>query len=241
MERRIIAICIALLLGAGLSAQESADALAQKARFFSSGEKQRILAKLSVELGSERKLRDLELLYLASTTTDKLLARVVSPAYLREMKVLLIASGDQWNTWIKTSQGVKRLGTGTRGEALFQSDFLTSDFMIPKSGWVFTSDDGSSGLHVLTRNGESGEDFKLQKLFLRATDFVVAKRSFFGTDRKLIREYNVVAWETISGSADRPARIEISKFPSKGRSFLEIVDVFSDEHIPEGLFLPGSL
>lgn len=241
MERRLISVCLILLLSIGLYAQESADAVAQKARFFSTGETQRIVAKLTVELGAEKKLRDLELLYLSSAGTDNLLARVVSPAFLREMKVLLVSSGGQWNTWIKTSQGVKRLGSSARGEALFQSDFLTSDFIIPQSGWGFARDDGSTGVRVLIRTGVRGEDFKQQKLYLRTIDSVVIKRSYYDAEGKLIREYNVVEWEAMRGTAERPAKIELSKNSLKGRSFLEIVSISTDEQIPEGLFLPGSL
>ena len=241
MEIRIAGVCILLLCAAGLPGQESADALAQRARFFSAGEKQRIAATLTVEAGAEKKIRELELFFLSSAGSDKLLARILSPAFLREMKILLNSSGGQWNTWIKTSQGVKRLGTGSRGESLFQSDFLTSDFIIPQSGWTFGSEDGSTGFRMLKRNGERGEDFISQSLYLRAADSVVARRVFFDAEGTAIREYSVVDWEAVPGSSDRPARIELVKRPSKGRSILDIGGVFTEERIPEGLFLPGSL
>jgi len=241
METRIVAAWALLLLAARLPAQESADSLAQKARFFSAGEKQRIAATLTVELGTEKKIRELELFFLSSAGSDKLLARITAPAFLREMKVLLNSSGSQWNTWIKTSQGVKRLGTGTRGESLFQSDFLTSDFIIPQTGWIFEGDDRSTGFRILKRNGERGEDFRTQHLHLRTADSVIVRRVFYNAEGTAIREYTVVDWESISGSADRPARIELVKHPAKGRSVLDIRGVFTEERFPEGLFLPGSL
>ncbi len=241
MARRIVLIFIHLIMCIGINAQETADVVAQRARFFSAGERLRISAKLSVELGPEKKIRELEMFSLSSSGEDKLLARVVSPAFLREMKVLLISSGGQWDTWIKTSQGVKRLGTGTRGEALFQSDFLTSDFIIPHNGWTFSAEDNLNGLRVLSRNGERGDDFAMQKLFLRSIDSVVTKRLFFDGKGMLLREYSVVSWEAMSGVGDRPSRIELLKSASKGRSTLEILGVFTEERLPDGLFQPGSL
>lgn len=241
MEKRIVTLGLGFLCAVAVFAQDSADVLSSKARFFSAGEKQRVVAKLTVELGTEKKLRELELFYFTSPSSNKLLARIVSPAFLREMKVLLVTSEGRSDTWIKTSQGVKRLGLGARGESLFQSDFLTSDFNIPDIGWSFSKNDGVDDFRVIERRSERSEDFFLQRLYLRGTDFLVARRDYIDPAGVVIRSYVVTEWLPEAGGSDRPARIDLVKNKSKGLSYFEIVQIHAEDRLPEGLFSPGSL
>jgi len=241
MEKRIVTLGLCFLCVAAIFAQDSADAVASKARFFATGEKQRVVAKLTVELGAEKKFRDLELFYISSPSSNKLLARIISPAFLREMKVLLVTSEGRSDTWIKTSQGVKRLGLGARGESLFQSDFLTSDFNIPEGGWLFSKNDGEDSCRIIERRGERSDDYFLQRLYLRDTDFLVARRDYIDSAGVVIRSYVVTEWVAVAGLSGRPARIDLIKNKSKGLSYFEIIEIHAEDRLPEGLFSPGSL
>jgi len=241
MGKRVVTLCFSLSCACVLFAQNSADAIASKARFFATGEQQRVVARLTVELGAEKKMRELELFYFTSPGSDKLLARIISPAFLREMKVLLVTSDGRSDTWIKTSQGVTRLGLGSRGESLFQSDFLTSDFNIPEAGWSFSKNDGVDGFRIIERRSERSDDFFLQRLYLRAVDFVVARRDYIDSAGMVARSYVVTEWEPGAGVSDRPARIDLIKSKSKGLSYFEIIEIHAQDRLPEGLFSPGSL
>jgi len=241
MEKRIVTIGLCFLCAVAIFAQDSADAIASKARFFATGEQQRVVATLTVELGAEKKIRELELFYFTSPGSDKLLARIVSPAFLREMKVLLVTSEGRSDTWIKTSQGVKRLGLGSKGESLFQSDFLTSDFNIQEAGWSFSKNDGVDGFRIIERRSERSDDYFLQRLYLRAVDFVVARRDYIDSAGIVARSYVVTEWEPGAGVSGRPARIDLVKNKSKGLSYFEIIEIHAEDRLPEGLFSPGSL
>jgi hypothetical protein len=239
--KRIGMAAAAILLCAGLAAQDGADALARAAAFFSTGSSHRVTAELTVQLGKESKKRELELNISHLEGIERLLAKVTSPAFLREMKVLQKSSGDVRDTWIKTSQGVRRLGQGSKAEALFQSDFLTTDFLIQAQGWTLSAQDGKDGMRALERTGQKGEDFARQRLYLRSADLLVARREFLDASGAVIRALDILGWVDEGGFA-RPAKIELRKGAKPDSySILEIRSVESGLKLPEGLFAPGNL
>jgi hypothetical protein len=240
MEKRNILIALFAACVSLVFAEQSPDQIAQSASFFSTRQSQKISATLEVQLGKERKERELELCFQASDAAKKLLARVTAPAFLREMKVLQISAADASDTWVKTSQGLKRLSTGSRGEALFQSDFLTTDFSVPTSGWRFSPRDGENGSRVLERDGSAAEGFTTQRLFLKPGSSVVEKREFLDASGVAQRVYRVTEWRG-SGETAIPVRIELEKVGGKGLSSLTIKELQESPVFPAGLFAPGGL
>jgi hypothetical protein len=243
METKRIGLAMSAILicASALAAQDGADALARGAAFFSSGSSHKVTAELTVRLGKESKKRELELNISQSEGTERLLAKVTSPAFLREMKVLQKSSGDVRDTWIKTSQGVRRLGQGSKAEALFQSDFLTTDFLIQAQGWTLSAQDGKDGMRALERPGQKGEDFARQRLYLRSADLLVARREFLDASGAVVRVLDTLGWVDEGGFA-RPTTIELRKSAKPDSySVLEIRSVESGVKLSEGLFAPGNL
>jgi hypothetical protein len=239
----LLIACLLSLPFAALLAEAAAgeaDELAAKAVFFSTRPSMRVEASLSVVMGKESKKRELELLFSSKKGSSRLLARVVSPAFLREMKVLQVSSEKGDDTWIKTSQGVKRIGRGSKPEALFQSDFLTSDFSLPAGGWRASVMDGNDGMRVIERDGLKGEGFAFQRLSLRGEGLLVSKREFLDVDGKTLRAYEVLEWKAEDG-LERPVRIELRTRKEENHSLLEVTKLDGKADLPDGLFSPGAL
>lgn len=241
MERILrLALTLLLIVPVTAHAQDSANAIASEAVFFSNQPAMTVMALLTVSRGREGKTRDLRLDFISEGDSDKLLVRVTAPAFLRNLKVLMVAKDGSSRTWIKTSQGTRRLSSGSRGEALFQSDFLSSDFIIPDGGWRFPTDKFEEGLLVLERDGSSAEGFASQRLFLRESDKVIVRREFLDKSGTATRSYAVSAWSDVGGSSV-PSKIELTLAGVSNQSLMEVSSIDTAPAFPKGLFLPGGL
>ncbi len=240
MEKTLSAFFLILFALVSIEAQDSADEIARRAVFFAASDSLRVEASLRLDLGSEKKERTLELNFSRKTGSERLFVRIKEPTFLREMKVLQISNSGKSDTWVKTSQGVRRLGTGLRGESLFQSDFITTDFHIPTKGWSLAFMDDPQGLRVLERVADAGLDYATERLYLRSSQYVVEKREFLDASGKALRVFSVSDWQLKEG-IPRPTKIAIIKPGSKKMSTLEVVSVDEGISLPDNLFSPGSL
>ena len=244
VQRRLTLLFTVSMLLAAMSGfsqtNPSADTIARQARFFSVSDKILMTALLTIESGNDSRERNLELALLRTATEEKMLVRITAPAFLREMKILLISSRTRNDTWIKTSQGIRRLAGSSRGEALFQSDFLTSDFRIPEGNWQFSTNIQRPGSIILQRPGGSGDDYSLERLYLRESDRLVEQREFLDREGKVTRTYIVSSW-TSDSEGIRPDRIELTKPANSNRSYLQFNSDSIKKEFSENIFTPGSL
>lgn len=94
------------------------------------GSAERVIYRADMEIFSSRgsKSRKIEIFKEESgDNTYKLLAQVVFPTFLRDMKLLIISENSQESRWMKTSRGVRSIADSGRTEQIFDSDLDTDD------------------------------------------------------------------------------------------------------------------
>lgn len=86
--------------------------------------------EMSIAAKDGTKKRSLEIYAsFAKDRSSKTFVRIKSPEFLRNMKLLRISNAEgKSETWIRTSQGTRRIAGGGTSESVFDSDFTTEDF-----------------------------------------------------------------------------------------------------------------
>ena len=93
------------------------------------GDKFEMTARLDIHSGRTTESRTVEVFFDGTAEHGhRLMAQVVHPPFLRNMRVLTLSENEAQTTWIRTSRGIRRVGDRGDNERIFDSDFLISDF-----------------------------------------------------------------------------------------------------------------
>lgn len=189
----------------------------QDLRLFGNADALEISAELIISDSSGTSTRHIEILYNNTRDRDyQLRSQVVSPAFLRNMRFLVVQEGGISNTWIATSRGVQRVGSRGSSERVFQSDFLISDF----SGWNLdeyriSEISGTDWQKAEALSADNKEAFRFQ---IHPEYNLVSAIDFLGPNDHVIRSYRVLSYtETSSVILPHEARMET---PADGSSSL---------------------
>ena len=227
-----------------LGAQES-DPFSRlsSAHIFGTGTSVEAAADLQIFEASGQTTRGIELyLQREGSLRTRMLAQVVSPAFLRNLKLLTITEGANSTTWMKTSQGTRRLGSGGGDQAVFSSHFRAGDFEnLNREDYrfAFVPDMRSAPSNTAIE----AEDFRNESL-RRVYEIDSATGSFvrirYFDDSELVREYQVLEFGSFDG-ATVPARARMDDYRAGGHTILVVQEYDADARIPARMFNPASL
>ncbi len=210
------------------------------------GDAPNIILTATMDIKSPRgeKTRTLDIYISQDKEASKILAQVISPAFLGNLKFLTHQFADGTDDkWVKTSRGVRRLAEGNYGEALFDSDFTVEDLSrIDRSRFdLEILDTGqTSGIRAVKAIPTYQDPDYTYKVFkIEAVTGMLAAVDFF-RNNKLIRQYTLVERQTIDGEL-YPLVCMMEDFEKGTSTLLEIEKVSIEDSIPERLFNRGSL
>jgi hypothetical protein len=141
------AVLLFLFLGMSqLQAGTEAAAVLETASLL--GPAQKAVYEVDMEIVSSRGSKSRQLTIYKEAERDsfyRLLAHITAPAFLSDMKLLILQEeGDEYR-WLKTSRGVRSIAASGRKEQIFDSDLDTEDLA-----------DIGSGLYTLTLLSSGG-------------------------------------------------------------------------------------
>jgi hypothetical protein len=162
---------------------------------------------MSIHRSTGAKERKLEL-YLSRSggpaERTRLMAHVVSPAFLNQMKFLSHRNPDGEDaTWLKTSGGVRRLSQSNRDERLFDSDFTVEDLtdLSPDRYellFVGTEDVDGVTCDVVRALRLPGRE-EQRVLYVGRADSLIRRVDVLGAGGRLARRYTVDRTQLIDG------------------------------------------
>ncbi len=195
---------------------------------------------MRIERVSGTRERGMELFYRRNGKASDVLAQVVSPAFLSNMKFLRKDAGNgSIELYLKNSSGVRRV-VGDRGdEALFDSDFRTGDFMashIDKARVV----EESAEIIVLEIQPGGKAAFSARRLTLRSADLFLLSFEELDQAGRLVRRYRVVEFGEAEGKSY--ARLSVMELPDRNqRTWLEVTGINTAPRFGASLFSRMSL
>ncbi len=132
MTRRTLGFASLLLFFLPLSAlvaQDRAAAYLEQAHLLGTAERLRVDAQLAITTSRGTQQRGIEAYLEQRGEGSAIFAQVQSPAFLRNMKFLVLRQDSQReDVWLRTSHGVRRVAAGDGDTAVFNSHFLVRDF-----------------------------------------------------------------------------------------------------------------
>ncbi len=239
------ALC--LLAGAAFAEPSSSDEaglLLSSATIF--GASPRMIARLEMRIGgggADRE-REIELSIDRGSGTTKTLARIISPAFLGDMKFLKVAQPGQADSqWIKTSRGVRRLGDGNRFERIFGSDFTAEDFgTIGASGFDLSRDFArdTATEDVVAARPRHAAPYALRLIYIARLGGLVTRMEYLDAAGRVLRRYSVAKVEG-AGAEAVPSEARMEDLSTGATTSLKILSLKTPAAIAERVFKPGNL
>jgi len=125
---RVMTIAAGMLISSACFSQTPEEVLRRATLF---GNARWLTLAISMELkgATGTRERGLEVFIARDSGATRILVHMVSPAFLSRMKFLThrSASGET-SSWLRTSQGVRKLSRANAAERIFDSDFTVEDF-----------------------------------------------------------------------------------------------------------------
>lgn len=196
-----------------------------------------VSAKLNMRIerpGTTRE-RGLELFYRRQSSASDVLARIISPSFLSNMKFLRKESGpNQVELYLRNSQGVRRI-LGDRGdEPLFDSDFRTADFMMSSQDSARIVNRTAELIIVEIPPAKPGNG-TAKRLHLRPSDYFLLAFEELDNSGRVLRTYRVTAFGT--SSAGDYARQSVMEIPGKDqRTWLDVQQISPGVTLADSLF-----
>ena len=109
---------------------EEASTLLESASLLGKADRAVYMTEMEIFTNKSSKTRNLTI-YKESDGPDvfRLMAQVTAPAFLTNMKLLVLKEGQQESRWMKTSRGVRSIAVSGRKEQIFDSDMDTEDLV----------------------------------------------------------------------------------------------------------------
>jgi hypothetical protein len=235
--------CLAAAWGLAVAAAgQSAAEIYDSAWLFMKTPQASMVFTMTIHDSQGERSRGVQAYLRESPSASKMLARVISPAALGNMKFLRVATGGgAGQLWVKTSRGVRRVAAGADGEKLFGSDFTVEDFSVNTSAdsRVQRLEDRESADSIVLQVVPTGKAAQRIMTIDRASR-LVSQVDFMDAAGAVTRAYRVLEWGEADGIRfPRKARMEDR---SKGSwTLLEITQFDAKAAVPDGLFNPAGL
>jgi hypothetical protein len=248
--RRSRATFLAALLAVFLAPRARADgseaaaALLAGAHLFGSSACAVIKMDMIIAEGGEVKKRGVELSFDHRNGRVLTMARIVSPAFLSDMKFLKRSEPGQPDAqWIKTSRGVRRLGVSSRSEPVFGSHFTAEDFgNVDAANFSLdlAPERDTPTARAVSAVPRVGAPYACRIVFVDRASGLVTGMEYLDGSGAAIRRYRVTAIEG-SGAETRPVETVMEAIATGGSTTLRILSFQASSSLPERTFNPGAL
>ncbi|MFW5689816.1 MAG: outer membrane lipoprotein-sorting protein [Spirochaetota bacterium] len=237
-------LSILMVLASPLAAQEPADVLRDAALV---GQFSSLIATIDMEITDRgTKNRTVELYVEQSPSEQKVLAQVVAPAFLNRMKFLTLVGPRQFDQWMATSRGVRRLADTTGDERLFDSDFTVEDFIPPDpDDYDLELQDpqtiGGERVHVIRVTPVSIDtDYAYRTIYVSQADRLLVRAEYFDTAGELVRLFELSERMTVNDRAF-PEVATMSTLSAGTSTDITARNVQTNVTIPARIFNRGNL
>jgi hypothetical protein len=242
-KRSLFAAALVLLAGPAFS--QSLGQLIMASLF---GNAASITMKITMHLSAENgsKERGLEVFIRRDAGIVRILAHVVSPAFLSQMKFLTHRRDDgETSSWLKTSQGVRKLSSTNTEERVFDSDFTVEDFGQINPG-EFTidvlADSEVDGVPcaVLDLRPKLKATYARKVFFIEKVDSQLRGIDFFDEGGNFVRQYRLLETRIIGGAAF-PVSSVMKDLRGKTETRLTVNEIDTTHPLPDRVFNKADL
>jgi hypothetical protein len=242
---KIRAIIIILFIGINSCAMaETPEQILSDAHLLGNDPNLVIDLTMQIETTQGQKERKLEVYINREEDESKLLAQIVHPSFLRNMKFLNHRDKNgREDTWLKTSQGVRRLSTANKSEPLFGSDFTVEDLSYFDTSELQLELIESAGddIHHLIKatplSRHSSYSYKV--IYIDKGSGIVARVDFY-RDKNLYKQYELIEFREINDKL-YPVLCRMENFAQDSRTTLFVDHIDIVNAIPGRVFNKGNL
>lgn len=169
---------------------------------------------------------------------SRVLARIVWPGFLTNMKFLIHNNGNgNQEKWMKTSRGVRRLSDANTDEPVFNSDFTVEDFSDltgERYRFAYHRADDPNGIRVV--EARRTDAASVSKVFYIDPDAKLIRRiDYLDRSGELVRQYRILATQQVA-SHDYPKHAEMRDLESGTSTEIRIESVDVSSRIPSRVF-----
>lgn len=165
------------------------------------GSAEKVIYRADMEIFSSRgsKSRKIEI-YKEESGNDsyKLLAQVVFPTFLRDMKLLMISENGQDARWMKTSRGVRSIADSGRTEQIFDSDLDTDDLAnINIDNYTLTLQEETYNSYIINAVEKSTSNRRL--ITIDRTMNIISSIEYIDTAGRIYKDYQLLETKILDG------------------------------------------
>jgi len=202
----------------------------------------RLSAVLSINDSSGIKERGIDISLDRTTGGSRILASVTRPAFLRNLKVLQLSEGGNTETWLKNSQGVRRLSSGTNSEGIFGSDFTLEDLshFNPDEYTFALMKDSSGTTHHIEARPLGSSTYGRILIRIDKVDGLLSESIFYDRNNLEMKRFSADKIGTAK-SGERYVRTAVIVRPDGRQSMLDITQYDTDVKFQKQFFAKGNL
>lgn len=232
-----------LVLCAPSPAQDAAALLAGSHVF---GAAPLLVVRLEMRIseGGTEKTREVELSLDRRGGRLRSFSRITSPAFLAEMKFLKLSEpGKPDAQWVKTSNGIRRLGDSGGGESVFGSHFTVEDFgTITAEGFILTLDPAldSPAETAITARPRGKAGYATRTIWVGRASGLVTRMEYRNATGTPLRRYRILSTEG-TGRDAHPLEAVMEDLNTGGSTTIKVLSFITPGSLPERLFNAGSL
>jgi hypothetical protein len=222
----------------------AAEAYLKSASLF--GGSEAIVARLDMRIfrGGSETDREVELSLDRSGEGTKTLARIVKPSFLSAMKFLKVSAPGQADAqWLKTSRGLRRLGSGGRSEPVFDSDFTVEDFgSLSSAGFAlaFAPERDAGGRRAVAARPLEPAPYAMRIVYVDERTRLLVGMDYLDGGGAVIKRYRVTSIVG-DGPEARPDEALMEDLKSGGSTRLKVLSFSTPASIPSRTFNAASL
>jgi hypothetical protein len=188
--------------------------------------------------------REVELSLDRSGEGTKTLARIVKPSFLSAMKFLKVSAPGQADVqWLKTSRGLRRLGSGGRSEPVFDSDFTVEDFgSLSSSGFElsFAPEKDSPGRRAVAARPREAAPYAARILYVDERTRLLTGMDYLDGEGATVKRYRITSIVG-EGKAARPDEAVMEDLKTGGSTRLKVLSFETPASLPARTFNSASL
>jgi hypothetical protein len=169
---------------------------------------------------------------------SRILAQIVWPAFLTNMKFLVHGEADGGQErWMKTSRGVRRLSNANVGDSVFNSDFTVEDFSYLDEGdYEFSYAPDRDGLTVVRAElREPAGDVHTKVFRIDGEAELIREIDYLGQTGRVVRRYRTISTQRVSG-IEYPQHVEMTNLADGTSTSIQIDRIDVTRRLPARLF-----
>lgn len=218
-----------------------AEALIGDVHIFGPATRMEVGATMEIFESGTTQERELEAWFERNEGAFSLFVEVTRPPFLRNMKFLLLREGSREESWMRTSRGVRRIGSSNGEERVFGSHFSARDFsrIDPGDARISYAEEPTGNqatIDVRDSTGAGGH----RRFYIDIERRLIEGITFYDRNGDLVKEYELLEVEEVEGNPV-PRRARMAMSDGSGSTTVTIGSVSFPRSIPRRYFSRGNL